>query len=210
MPAGGTLVIVVGPSGVGKDTLLSGAREALANDASIVFRKRDVVRGTGANTPNETDIDPETYAGRKAAGSYILAWRAHGLSYGVAADIQQDLVKGRTVVISASRAVLGEARRRFSSIRILSIRATHEILAARLRARGREDADDMARRLARAELFRVAGADVTTIDNNGAVGDGVAALVAAIRDGQLHSSSSSSRLPARRRGERGSAGPETK
>ena len=40
----GSLVLVVGPSGVGKDTLIGGAKQALENDRRFTFVRRVVTR----------------------------------------------------------------------------------------------------------------------------------------------------------------------
>ena len=63
-------------------------------------------------------------------------------------DIIGDLAIGVVVVVNVSRGVIADAAERFPA-RVVEITASPEILAQRLGARGRETADDIARRLAR-------------------------------------------------------------
>ena len=175
------LVLVVGPSGVGKDTLLDGARTVLVDDPGVVFPRRQITRPAEAGGEDHIPISEAEFAARDAAGGYALAWQAHGLSYGLAADIEADLAAGRTVVANVSRQVLEAARRRYGAVRVVSVTADAQVLAERLRQRGRESEADIARRLARAEAVEVAGDDVTVLRNDGPPQDGVDQLVAAIR-----------------------------
>jgi ribose 1,5-bisphosphokinase len=73
----GCLVLVVGPSGAGKDTLIRLARTALAGDARYVFPRRLVTRPPSADEDN-AEIDEAAFAEGQAAGRFTLSWRAHG------------------------------------------------------------------------------------------------------------------------------------
>lgn len=176
----GRLVLVVGPSGVGKDTLIDGARAALATDPSVVFARREITRPAEAGGEDHTPVETAAFKVRWTAGGYLLAWEAHGLGYGLPASLGEDLAAGRTVVANVSRAVLDEARRRLARVRVVSISASPATLARRLAARGREDAAQIKARLARADLYTAQGDDVVEVRNDGAPAEGIAALVAAI------------------------------
>jgi len=176
----GRLVAVVGPSGAGKDTLLAGARAALAGDARIRFVRRAITRPAGAGGEDHLPMTPEEFAAARDAGGFALHWQAHGLAYGIPRDIEADLAAGRVVVANLSRGVLVEAAARHS-LRVLEITAPAEVLALRLAARRREDAAMVAARLAR-EAAVPAGLDRVRVVNDGPVEQGVAAVVAALRD----------------------------
>lgn len=174
------LVAVVGPSGAGKDTLMEGARAALAADARLRFVRRAVTRPAGAGGEDHEPLDREAFLARRGAGGFALWWEAHGLLYGIPRDIEADLAAGRAVVANLSRGVLAEAAARHI-LRVLEITAPPEVLAARLAARGREDAAMVAARLAR-EAPPPMGLDVRRVMNDGPVATGVAAVVAVLRE----------------------------
>lgn len=173
------LVLVVGPSGAGKDTLLAGARAALAGEPRIRFVRRAITRPAGAGGEAHTPVTPAAFARTRAAGGYALAWEAHGLGYGIPADIATDLAAGSVVVANASRTVIAEAAARMPVL-VLEITAPPEVLAARLAARGREDAAGMAERLSR-QVPIPAGVPVRRVVNDSAVASAVAAVVAILR-----------------------------
>ncbi len=175
------LVLVVGPSGVGKDTLLDGARIALADDRGVLFAQRQITRPAAAGGEAHIPIGESEFAAREAAGAFALSWRAHGLAYGVGVEIDSQLAAGLRVVVNVSRQVLNIARHRYGAIRVVSVTADPRVLAKRLRSRARETEAEIAARLARAAAVEVAGDDVVIVRNEGEPQEGVAQLVAAIR-----------------------------
>jgi ribose 1,5-bisphosphokinase len=169
----GRLVLVVGPSGAGKDTLIDLARAALADDASVVFARRVVTRAASGE-PHDT-MDAEAFENAARAGAFALAWHAHDLRYGIPASIDAHIRAGRTVVCNVSRTIIEEARTRYTEVLVVLVTAPPEVLAARLEARARGSDGD----LARAEGFAAPAADcvIANVDTPEA---GAAILMAAI------------------------------
>ncbi|WP_222440407.1 phosphonate metabolism protein/1,5-bisphosphokinase (PRPP-forming) PhnN [Siccirubricoccus deserti] len=173
------LIGVVGPSGAGKDTLMAGARAALDGDARFRFVRRSITRPAEAGGEDHLPLSPEEFEARRVTGGFALWWEAHGLRYGIPADIGADLAAGRVVVANLSRTVLAGAAARLPLL-VLEISAPIEVLAARLAARGREAAADIAARLAR-EAPLPAGLRVARVMNDGPAEAGVAAVLAVLR-----------------------------
>lgn len=145
----GTLFLVVGPSGAGKDTLLSGARETLKDDARFVFARRMITRPADAGGEDHTEISGEEFETLRRQGAFFLSWSAHGLDYGLPATLTDDLAAGRNVVANVSRSVIADAASRTPHLCAIVITAPAAVLAGRLGDRGRETEADIAARLAR-------------------------------------------------------------
>ena len=172
------LILVVGPSGAGKDTLLAGAAQALTHRPRIVFARRRVTRKTGGF--GEDPSSPEEFAEVESSGGFLLSWHAHGLAYGVPASVQSLRETGSAVVVNVSRTVIGVARRKVFPVGIIAVTAPVQTLAQRLVDRGREDAEDIGRRLRRAEEDLPGGPDVRVVVNDGTVEAGVTAFLDAL------------------------------
>ena len=139
----GRLILVVGPSGAGKDTLLNFARQHFADRADIVFAHRVITRPADITEDHEPATEAEF-----GAQDFALSWQAHGLSYGIRKDIEADLAAGKQVIANVSRGIIARAREKYRTF-LIEISASPDILAARLAQRGRETAADIAARLAR-------------------------------------------------------------
>jgi len=177
----GALILVVGPSGVGKDTLLAGACLALAADPLFGFARRDITRAADAGGEDHREVSLSEFNSTVAADGYLLHWTAHGLWYGLPASLQRQRDLGCNVVANGSRAVLAEARARLAPVRVVVISAPARLVQARLVARGRESVADIEARFARAAENGVLGADVIEVVNDGTVAAGIEALVSALQ-----------------------------
>jgi ribose 1,5-bisphosphokinase len=173
----GALVLVVGPSGAGKDSLMRLARDRLAGEADIVFARRVVTRPSGPSEDHDT-LSLEAFAAARSSGAFCLSWSANDLDYGLPSHLTEDLARGRTVVANGSRAAVPEARRRFPRVVCVLVTAPAEILAARLATRQRTENIDA--RLVRAATVELGSPADAVIDNVGSPEDGAGRLVGII------------------------------
>lgn len=144
----GRLVLVVGPSGAGKDTLLGLARAACADDDNIVFPRRVVTRAASAAEDNE-HISAAAFRQAAADGAFAVSWDAHGHAYGLPRSIDDDIRAGRTVVANVSRTVIPVLRHAYVNVVVVSITAPADVLAKRIALRQRGSDGDIVQRLAR-------------------------------------------------------------
>ena len=166
----GRVIAVVGPSGVGKDSVMRGM---VAAAPDLQAARRVITRPRDDDSEDFESVDAETFEARCRAGDFVLDWSAHGLRYGIPAGIRDEIAAGRDLLVNLSRGVLDAAHARFPRFVVLSLTADPEVLAHRLAGRGREDAEGIARRLARANACLDTPAPVITIDNSGTLDDTV-------------------------------------
>lgn len=145
----GKLVLVVGPSGAGKDSVLRHAMAHFANDGRFVFPRRCITRAVDAGTEDHDSLDEQAFDAQAALGAFALMWEAHGLKYGVRRDIDDDLAQGRVVSVNVSRTILADIEHLYPLAVVVEISASPEIRAARIAARGRENAADVTQRIGR-------------------------------------------------------------
>lgn len=181
MPRPGALVLVVGPSGAGKDTLIGAAKAQLADDPNFVFARRVITRDAVAELEDHDSIDLAGFESARDRGDYALHWEAHGLCYGVPAAIDEQIAQGRTVVMNGSRRMIGDAQGRYPRSMVVLVMADPSVRAKRLAGRGRETEAEIAARLAHEGAPVPDGIETVRIDNSGDLDTAVAALIRAIR-----------------------------
>lgn len=175
-----SLVLVVGPSGAGKDTLIDAARATFANEAWIAFPRRIVTRAADAGGEAHIALSPAAFAAARTEGRFCLSWDAHGFAYGIPTEVI-DGVKGGTVqVVNASRRALSDAEALGVHVIVLHVTAAPETLAARLAGRGRESMADMRARLAREAPLASIGAKIVEVSNDGTLKAAIARFCAAL------------------------------
>ncbi|KKC34592.1 hypothetical protein WH91_01690 [Devosia psychrophila] len=162
----GTFVAVVGPSGVGKDSLIAFARARLEASGRVAFVKRVVTREAHGGSEDHDSMDGQAFAAAEAAGQFALNWDAHGLRYGLPIALEHDLAAGKAVVANLSRAVIPALMQRYPETVVVSVIADRDVIAQRLASRGRETGESIPRRLDRSVGDRLPASTIR-IDNSG-------------------------------------------
>lgn len=166
----GVLYYVVGPSGCGKDSVMEYAR-LHCSPGRVAFAHRYITRPPDAGGENHVYLPPGEFQARLDAGFFALSWDSHGWRYAVGVEIDLWMQGGVNVVVNGSRAYLPEAVRRYPGMVPVCINVSTEILRERLKARGRENAEEIERRLERAAAFGVEHKRLVTIDNGGSLSE---------------------------------------
>jgi ribose 1,5-bisphosphokinase len=158
------MIAVVGPSGVGKDSVING----IVQSAPTIKRvRRTITRAADPHGENHLSMTPEAFAAALKAGEFCIKWCAHGNRYGIPASVLNEVNAGSQCIANFSRTALSDAFAVFPMLTVLHISADARTLAKRLTRRGRENARDIALRLARVSTGIPDGIEVHEIQNDG-------------------------------------------
>lgn len=163
----GRMILVVGPSGAGKDTLINLVRDACRGDDTVAFPRRIVTRESSSSEDN-TYISAAGFGSAVANGEFALHWQAHGLQYALPRSALTDIQTGRTVVVNVSRTVIDRVRKTYRHVTVVLVTAPAGILATRLAGRARASDGDVGDRIRRAVEYAAPDA---TIQNVGSAED---------------------------------------
>ena len=177
----GALVLVVGPSGSGKDTLIGLSRARLADDPRFIFPRRVITREAQADAEDHDTLDVSAVDKARGAGQFALHWGAHGLFYGLTNASLAPVNEGATAIINVSRSVISEAEALEARVTVISVKCRPELLAERIARRGRESADEILLRLKRDAPIKTTTARVVEVINETDPLDVIDTVIDAIR-----------------------------
>ena len=150
------LVILSGPSGVGKNTVVDRLVEAAGG-----LVERSVTATTRPPRPGEKDgvdyyfLSPQEFERRRAQGEFLECFQVFGTGYWygtLASDVAQRLAKGVWVVLAIDVQGARALRKQFpDAVTVFLLPPSEEELERRLRQRGTENEQAIQNRLERAK-----------------------------------------------------------
>lgn len=164
----GGLVLIVGPSGAGKDTLIAWLKENLA-ETNVLFARRIVTRAPDDAFEGHTAVPEEDFHTLRQAGAFAVSWQAHGLHYAIPKAVRDHVDQGGIAVANGSRRVLDAFADAFAVMRVVNLTVDRAVLARRLAARGREGETDIAERLVPVAMAPNARVLCIDVDNSGPI-----------------------------------------
>lgn len=174
----GRLIAVVGPSGVGKDSVMRGINETLPQTHLV---RRTITRAPELGGEIYDPVTVQQFRAMADASAFVVHWGAHDLYYGIPVSVRYQLNKGTDCLANFSRKALLAGADAFSDFLVLNITAKPETLRARLTARNRETPDEIEKRLAQAAKPLPKDLSVIHLSNDGDLSQTVARAVAALQ-----------------------------
>lgn len=177
----GHLIVVVGPSGSGKDSIIKGAQKHFISNSRIEFVRRVITRECDPASEVHDTVSEALFEKQQKSGEFSVWWQANGLYYGLPVQVFDKIDQGQLLIANGSRAAIPEIRSKFKSLSIVHIVVSEDVLMMRLANRKRESEEQIKKRLERNRTIKpLDGDDVVTIDNSEARESAIAEFISLI------------------------------
>lgn len=144
------LYFLVGPSGVGKDTVLEKLKKYdYGNKQAVLVAHRYITRPPVQDDENHVELTTADFNTRKDSDLFLFNWQSHGNQYGIGKEVTSWLDAGHDVVVNGSRNYLEEAHVIYPDLKVVWLTVSEDILRERLTQRGRESDQEIEDRIAR-------------------------------------------------------------
>lgn len=134
------VVLIVGASGVGKDTLIKNIKGKIEAN----FVKRYITREPDTNESNYY-IDNKAFDSLQSDNFFVSTWSAHNNRYGIG----MSHIKNGLNIISISRGAIKDFEEKFEYVTTINITIPKEQLFKRLKNRARESDEEIQKRIDR-------------------------------------------------------------
>ena len=166
----GTLYLVVGASGSGKDTVINNVAQVIGNVfVPLKYTTRNIREGEVQEREYHF-INEDQFAEME----FFTKYGVYGANYGVDNELLAHLEKGEDVLLNISNRLTTEIREKYAQTKIVYVFVSLNNLRNRILGRKRENDEEVNQRLKRAEenLQFLGNADYI-LDNNGSVEDSI-------------------------------------
>ena len=177
----GCLIVVVGASGAGKDSIIRAAHQQFQHHPRVGFVKRIITRPCNPDTELHDTLSVDEFVSAEREGAFAVHWQANELYYGLPVSCISEVAAGKVLVANGSRAAISQFRKAFNELLVVHITVSNDMLEMRLRRRKRESDAQIKARLARNHSMpKLVGDDIVEIDNSAAREDGIQGFIALI------------------------------
>ncbi len=181
MPVTSKLYYLVGPSGVGKDTVLGHLKKIHYSGKQPLVAHRYITRPVVPNDENHIELAEFDFMRRLESGLFLFNWSSHGYQYAIGREVKRWLKRDNSVLVNGSRNYLEQAREIYPPLVPIWMNVSETVLRQRLKERGRESEEQIEKRIQRnREMETLKPNDCVTINNDQTIEDTIGQLLALV------------------------------
>jgi len=173
----GPLILIVGNSGSGKDSIISGVIEKYPSHLKQLYAPKRYITRPPSKHEKNISLTQEEFKKMELEGKFTLKWHIYGLDYGISFEIENWLKKGHPVIINVSRTLIKEAKEKYKNVKVVFIEVPFEITYQRIKDRKRESEHLLNERIERAKNNQKFPEADFIVDNSGKLNDAINCLL---------------------------------